>query len=275
MDLPSIPERIPVLLKKVLYDCGKLLVCLSGGVDSVLLAVCARSTLGPTAAPAFLSISPTVPDYDQDFARRICKDYNITLIEQYTQEYDYEEYRRNDLLRCRYCKRELFRAAGEIASELKIPHIADGTVSDDLRDYRPGLIVAKELDILHPLAQAGMNKQDVRRLSRKLGIEGWDRPPSPCLSSRIAYGVPIHLEHLKIISRIENELRTLGFIECRCRVYADIIRLEVPSARVHELIFALEQRDIKFESKKPVRIDLEGLVSGKLNRMIKRLELDN
>ena len=256
----------------MLYDCGKLLVCLSGGVDSVLLAVCARSTLGPTAAPAFLAISPTVPDYDQDFARQICRDYNITLIEQYTQEYDYDEYRRNDHLRCRYCKRELFRAAGEIATDMKIPFIADGTVSDDLRDYRPGLIVANELEILHPLAQAGMNKQDVRRLSRKLGIPGWDRPSSPCLSSRVAYGVPIRLEYLKTIARIENELHTLGFPECRCRVYNEIIRLEVPSSRVHELIFTVEQRKIRFDADKPVRIDLEGLVSGKLNRQIKRMD---
>ena len=262
------PERIPLLLKETLTRCHKVLICLSGGVDSSLLAVCARSILGAQAAPAFLGLSPTMIETELEFARGLCNEFGIVLIEQTTEEFSNPDYRRNDAQRCRYCKRELFRAAGEVAMEMNIRYIADGTISDDVRDYRPGLLVANEMEIIHPLAEAGMNKEDVRRLARKLHIPGWDRPASPCLSSRIAYGVPIKLDDLHLIANVESQMRACGFKESRCRIYHDAIRLEVRTQHIAELITAWNDNKIKVSDPRSCYVDLEGFVSGKLNRWL-------
>lgn len=258
-------------LFEILRQMERTIIAFSGGVDSSYLAYVAHAALGRNAL-AITALSPSVPERQKqealDFARRF--GLNHRVIE--TGEVDKEEYRKNPPNRCYFCKTELYEKLQALALQLGIPWIADGTNLDDLGDYRPGRQAAAEYNVRSPLAEAGMTKQDIRQLSRRAGLPTWDRPASPCLSSRFAYGIEITREKLQVVERGEELLRALGFRQFRVRYHGELVRLEFAG---NELLRALDPemartlaKEFKKLGFKYITLDLEGYRSGAMNEVL-------
>jgi pyridinium-3,5-biscarboxylic acid mononucleotide sulfurtransferase len=184
-------------------------------------------------------------------------------------ELDIAGYARNPLNRCYLCKHNLFTVCDQKARELGIETIVDGLNLDDLHDYRPGIRAAAEMQVRHPLVEAELVKAEIRELSRSLGLPTWDRPASPCLSSRFPYGTQITLEGLHQVERGEQILRSFGFNVARIRYHGEVARIEVEASEIGRLLDATireaidrQLREIGFRF---VAVDLRGFRSGSLN----------
>jgi uncharacterized protein len=265
--MPGLEEK-ELQLTRSLRGMGRVIVAYSGGVDSAFLAAAAHRTLGSDAIAA-TAVSPSVAERELVHAQELAQRFgwNHLLIE--TNELAREEYARNDSRRCYWCKTELFEMLGPLARDREA-EIAVGTNMDDLSDYRPGLAAARERSVRTPLADAGLTKEDIRQLSRKLGLPTADKPASPCLASRFAYGVSVTRDGLRRIDKAEELLRDLGFVEFRVRDHGDLARVEVPktdlerAAALHEHI-AEGLRALGFRY---VTLDLAGFRSGSLNEVL-------
>ncbi len=189
-----------------------------------------------------------------------------------TDELDDTNYTSNSPKRCFFCKDELYKKLGAVAGARGIKFIVDGSTLDDLNDYRPGRVAAAGHGVRSPLIEAGMKKSDVRELSRRAGLPTWDKPASPCLSSRIAYGIPVTIERLSVVDRGEEIMRSMGFREFRVRHHDNLARLEIaptemPLALRIEVFSDLARRfrELGF---KYVTLDLEGYRSGAMNEAL-------
>jgi pyridinium-3,5-biscarboxylic acid mononucleotide sulfurtransferase len=260
-------------LRTSLATMRRALVCFSGGVDSSLLLRVAHDVLGDDAI-ALTTVSPTNPDEDTADAIALASDLGVEHVVVHANELEIPNYRENPTNRCYFCKSNLYEIAAAEIARREIPWIVDGVNLDDLGDYRPGLRAAAERSIRHPLAEAELTKAEIRKASRALGLRSFDRPSSPCLSSRFPYGTEITLDGLDRVARAEKWLRARGFRECRVRFYGERARVEVPVAEVArasaaplrgEIEAAL--RDIGFAT---VEIDPRGFRSGSLNQAIGR-----
>ncbi len=256
-------------LREYLRSLHHACIAYSGGVDSALVASLAYEQLGKNSL-AVTGVSDALANQLLKEARYQAKWIGIKHIEVNTSEINNEEYSKNPLNRCFACKKELHKHTKDISKKLNIPNVLDGVNIDDLKDYRPGIKASKEAGVLSPLAILKFSKQDIRDISKAIGLPWWDKPAQPCLSSRFPYGYEITSKRLKMVEQAEDYIRKLGFKEVRVRCQGNSARIEIPSDQIHRFINSYRRDEfIKFFLKlgfKSTSLDLEGLVSGKLNR---------
>ena len=259
-------------LFRLLEGFGSCAVAYSGGLDSAVLAYAAHQVLKDRAV-AVLGRSASLASVEDAEARRLAEQIGIRLETIETQELERPEYRANLGDRCYHCKTELFVKVEQLAARVGVAVVCDGNNADDLGDHRPGLQAAKERKVRSPLAECGLTKADVRALARVWGLPIWDKPASPCLSSRIAYGEEVTPQRLEMVERAERFLRERGFQPLRVRYHrGDLARIEVDAAAVARFADEQFRREtvefLKSVGFKYVSIDLEGFRSGSLNAVL-------
>ena len=206
----------------------RVVVAFSGGIDSTVVTQAAFNALGE-AAVAVTAVSESLAEGELEEAKRIAQRIGIRHRVIHTAEFSNPNYRRNNSDRCYFCKSELYRRLESMLGELEVDVIASGANVDDLGDYRPGLQAAFEHNVRHPLQECGFTKVDVRALALAWGLPTWDKPATPCLSSRIAYGEDVTPERNRMIDQAERWLRRRGFHILRVRYHKDdMARIEVP-----------------------------------------------
>jgi uncharacterized protein len=255
-------------LQALLRGQDSVLVAFSGGVDSAFLLKVAVDVLGGSAA-GLMALSPSVSQDERDAALAVAASMGARLYQVSSQELDNPGYAQNPVNRCYFCKSELYTLCEAKRIELGFSAVADGLNADDLQDHRPGRQAAREHQVLSPLAQVGLTKDEIRAWSAHQGLSTWDKPQMPCLASRIPYGTQVTRERLDQIGGAESALRRLGLRSFRLRYHGDIARLEV-SADEYDLFSSAEFRAqvnaaARTHGFKFVALDLEPFRSGRLN----------
>jgi len=247
------------------------LVAFSGGADSALVAWAAHEALGDRTI-AVTARSESLAPGEAEAARALARRIGIAQEETSYSELAVAGYADNPPDRCYLCKGELFRRLAAIAAERGLAAVLDGSNADDLGDYRPGRRAGAELAVRSPLVEVGLGKAAVREALKALDLPVWDKPSSPCLSSRVPYGEPITREKLEQIARAEAALRELGFRDLRVRHHGSTARIELPKSEIprvlvdglaDEIVARVRAAGFAF-----VALDLEGLRSGSLNRLL-------
>jgi uncharacterized protein len=259
-------------LLTLLRDMRRVAVAFSGGIDSTVVAQAAYLALADQAT-AVTADSPSVPRAEISEAVELARRIGIRHSLIPTAEFGNPDYVKNDGARCYFCKDELYRQIEQLLPTLQCDVICSGANLDDLGDYRPGLVAAAEHKVRHPLQEAGFTKADVRELARSWNLPTWDKPASPCLSSRIAPGVEATAERTARIEAAEAYLKKLGFRKCRVRLHqGELARIEVLpdalAALADPQVSAALVRFLKELGFRYVTLDLQGFRSGSLNELI-------
>lgn len=268
-DITAKADRLLAVLRSF---ADGVAVAFSGGIDSTVVAKAAAIALG-SRAMAVTADSPSVARAELADARRLAALIGIRHDVIRTAEFDSPDYQRNDGSRCYHCKSELYDQILARLPALGVGTVASGANLDDQGDYRPGLVAAAERRVRHPLQEAGFTKADVRALAREWGLPTWDKPASPCLSSRLAPGLTVTPERTARVEQAEAYLKRLGLRDCRVRLHeGELARIEVPAADVARLAepdvraeLARQLRELGFRY---VTLDLEGFRSGSLNDLV-------
>ncbi len=261
-------------LKKLLGSFGGVAVAYSGGVDSTLLLRVAREVLGDKVV-AVVASSETYPDSEVKAALRLARRMGVRVRHIKTEELANPSFSSNPPDRCYYCKQELFSALKQVADEEGLPYVLDGANWDDRRDFRPGAKAARELGVRSPLQEVRLSKEEVRLLSRWLGLETWDKPSLACLASRFPYFVSINPENLKKVGQAEIWLRKAGFKQVRVRHHGDdIARIEVLPEEIPLFLDPGKRkrlvRRLKSLGYTYITLDLEGYRTGSMNESLKK-----
>jgi len=271
--VPPALERKYDRLKHELAKMGRVLVAFSGGVDSALLLKTARDVLGRNVL-AVIATSETYPTREVRAARALARRLGVRTRVIHTEELRNPDFAANPPDRCYYCKRELFSALREIAKREGLAFVLDGANADDRSDFRPGSRAGRELGVRSPLQEAGLNKTEIRTLSRALGLPTWNKPSLACLASRFPYHTRIEPEGLRRVGRAEDFLRRLGLRQLRVRDHGPVARIEVETADFAKLLAPRARARLTRYFKKLgytyVTMDLDGYRTGSLNEPLRR-----
>jgi uncharacterized protein len=266
-------------LKELLAALEKIVIAYSGGVDSTFLLKSAVDTLGAENVLACINAGPSEPAGQLERAKKTAEQIGARLYTIESSDLDDPNFASNKADRCFHCKSHLCRTLLDIAKNEGFKHVAFGTNYDDLDDFRPGNRAMKLFGIHSPLAETNLTKDDIRQLSKQLGLPTADQPSSPCLASRIAYGLVITEERLKQVDDAENFLRSLGLAEFRVRHHDTVARIEVKPQDISKVAAEPARSQIvdKFKSLgfKFVTVDLQGFRSGSLNEVLTEEEKDS
>jgi pyridinium-3,5-biscarboxylic acid mononucleotide sulfurtransferase len=255
-----------------LAQLGSVVVAFSGGADSAFLAWMAHQTLGERSL-AITALSPSFSAYDRSQAEAFARQENLRHEFVETHEFENPLYVVNQADRCYHCKTELFGVLEKLRVARGFGAVTYGVNADDLKDFRPGHRAASEFGVVAPLLDVGLNKAEIRELSRLAGLATWDRPAAACLSSRVPYGMAVTVENLSRIERAENALREYGFHQLRVRSYGELARIEIapdelPRALQTEMADSLAKR-VREAGFVHVTIDPDGYRQGSLNAALK------
>ncbi len=270
--LPESEQKKLQQLRKYLKGLNKVCVAYSGGVDSSLVAAIAQEQLG-SGAIAVTGVSASLAPSLRNEAQQQAAWMKIHYEECITNEINDPSYRNNPINRCFACKKELHQKLKSIRQVSEGSIIIDGVNFDDIHDHRPGIEAARQAGVCSPLVELKIGKSSIRIISKALGFPWWDKPAQPCLASRFPYGEAITNQGLEKVAKAEEWLRSNGCNVVRVRSQGLVARIELPEEKIQELLVTLERKkiidyflSIGFTS---VSLDLEGFVSGKLNREIK------
>ncbi len=260
-------------LEEYIGSLGSLAVGFSGGVDSALLLTVAHNVLGERAI-AVTEADPSVPEREVKEAEEFCSRMGIRHIVCHFDPLKIDEYRHNDPDRCYFCKRGIFTEIRKIADENGIEHVAEGSNTDDMGDYRPGLRAVEELSVKSPLREAGLCKRDIRLISKAMGLPTWSKPAYACLASRFVYGEEITEKKLHMIDQAEQFLIEQGFIEERVRLHQNVARIEVPEEDIARLASGDVRHKVYDKFKEIgfayVALDMKGYRCGSMNETLNK-----
>lgn len=260
-----------------LRSAGRLMVAYSGGTDSAYLAYVAHQVLGDQML-AVIADSPSLSRTHLRDAVDFAGSQGIPLRVIDTHELEHEDYVRNDGSRCFHCKDELFSVMAQAGAPLQFSAVAYGMNVDDRGDFRPGQKAAANHRVLAPLADAGLTKEEIRTLARREGLRVWDKPASACLSSRIAYGLPVTRETLDAIEKGEETLFAMGFRQFRLRHHGELARIEIAREELAGMLslamFEKASSALKQLGYKYVTLDLDGYRSGSMNAVLPLVQIE-
>lgn len=268
--LPKVVNNKLEKLREMIKKMGKTIIAYSGGADSSLLLKISKDILGKENVIAVTARSPIYPLSEYKQACRFTKKFGIKHIVINTDELKNKNFIKNSLMRCYFCKKELFEKLSKLAKELKIKYLLDGTNLDDKKDFRPGSIAAKKFNVKSPLCAVGLSKKEINLLSNHLGLPTAFKPQKACLVSRIPYGEKITVEKLKMIEKAEEFIEKLGLQQVRVRYHNNIARIEIQKEQFKT--FLKKSNDIIKKLKSLgfiyITLDLEGYRQGSMNEAI-------